>query len=90
MFVSSPTSSSLILKSIRQSLIEGAINTVNRRLCNYTPNQPNTFTAWLEICDPFDVDMRVNAMNNTFTHVIKQILFRLNGCLNYAKKLSGL
>ena len=50
-FVSSPTTSSLILKSIRQRLIEGTINTVNRSLCNYTRNQPNTFTACLEICD---------------------------------------
>ena len=32
--VSSPTTSSLILKSIRQRLIEGTINTVNRSLCN--------------------------------------------------------
>ena len=48
MFVSSPTTSSLILKSIRQRLIEGTINAVNRSLCNYTRNQPNTFTAWLE------------------------------------------
>ena len=46
--------SSLILKSIRQRLIEGTINTVNRSLCNYTRNQPNTFTAWLEICDRFN------------------------------------
>jgi len=49
--VSSPTISSLILKSIRQRLIEG---TVNRSLCNYTRNQSNTFTAWLEICDRFN------------------------------------
>ena len=54
MFVSSPTTSSIILKSIRQRLIEGTINTVNRSLCNYTRNQPNTFTAWLEICDRFN------------------------------------
>ena len=53
MFVSSPTSSLLISKSIRQPLIEGTINTVNRSLCNYARNQPNTFTAWLEICDKF-------------------------------------
>ena len=37
--VSSQTTSSLILKSIRQRLIEGTINTVNRSLCNYTRNQ---------------------------------------------------
>ena len=74
MFVSSPTSSSLILKSIRQRLIEGTINIVNRSLCNYTRNQPNTSTAWLEICGSTDFDdMRVNAMNNTSTHVIKKI-----------------
>ena len=54
MFVSLPTASSLILKSIRQRLIEGIINKVNRSLCNYTRNQPNTFTAWLEICDRFN------------------------------------
>ena len=54
MFVSLPTTSSLILKSIRQRLIEGTINTVNRSLCNYTRNQPYTFTAWLEICDQFN------------------------------------
>ena len=54
MFDSSPTTSSLIFKSIRQLLIEGTINTVNRSLCNYTRNQPNTFTAWLEICNRFN------------------------------------
>ena len=54
MSVSSPTISSLIFKSIRQRLIEGTINTVNRSLCNYKCNQPNTFTAWLEICDRFN------------------------------------
>ena len=53
-FVSSPTTSSLILKSIRQCLIEGTINTVKRSLRNYTRNQPNTLTAWLEICDRFN------------------------------------
>ena len=75
MFVSSPTTSSLILKWIRQRLIKDAINIINRSLCNYTRNQANTFIAWLEICDRFNelVDMRVNAMNNTSTHVIKQI-----------------
>ena len=52
--VSSLTTSSLNLKSIRQRLIEGTINTVNRSLCNYTRNQSNTFTAWLEICDRFN------------------------------------
>ena len=44
----------LNLKSICQRLIEGTINTVNRSLCNYTRNQSNTFTAWLEICDRFN------------------------------------
>ena len=78
MFVSSPTTSSLILKSIRQRLIEGTINTVNRSLCNYTRNQPNTFTHLprglkFAIGSTDFVDMRVNAMNNTSTHVIKQI-----------------
>ena len=52
--VSSPTTSSLILNSIRQRLTEGTINTVNRSLCNYKRNQSNTFTAWLEICDRFN------------------------------------
>ena len=52
--VSSPTTSSLILKSIRQRLIEGTINTVNRSLCNYTRNQSDTFTTWLEIWDRFN------------------------------------
>ena len=54
MFVSSPTTSSLILKSIRQRLIEGTINTVNRSMCNYTRNEPNIFSGWLEICDRFN------------------------------------
>ena len=54
-FVSSPSTNSLILKSIRQRLIEGTVNTVNRSLCNYTRNQPNTFTVWLKICDRFNV-----------------------------------
>ena len=54
MFVSSPTTSSLILKSIRQRLIEGTINIGNRSLCNSTRNQLNIFTAWLEICDRFN------------------------------------
>ena len=44
MFVSSPTTSSLILKWIRQRLIKDAINIINRSLCNYTRNQANTFT----------------------------------------------
>ena len=79
--VSSLTTSSLILKSIRQRLIVGTNNTVNRSLCNYTRNQSNTFTAWLEICDRFNglcstlldfVDMRVNTLKNTSPHVIKQ------------------
>ena len=54
MFFSSPTTSSLILKSIRERLIEDTVNTVSRNLCNYTRNHPNTFTAWLEICDRFN------------------------------------
>ena len=52
--VSSPPTSSLSLKSIRQRLIVDTINTVNRSLCNYTRNQSHTFTAWLEICDRFN------------------------------------
>ena len=78
MFVSSSTISSLILESIRQRLIEDTINTVNRSLCNSTRNQPNTFTHLprglkFAIGSTDFVDMRVNAMNNTSTHVIKQI-----------------
>ena len=92
-FVSWPSSSSLILKSIRQRLIEGTINTVNRSLCNYTRNQPNTFTAWLKICDRFNglcwyasecneqhfcARNQTNILNKNCPKMIKYSLFKVS------------
>ena len=75
MFVSSPTSSSPILKSIRQRLIEGTINTVNKVCATTHAIKQIHLPRGLKfaIGSKDFVDMRQNAMNNTSTHVIKQI-----------------
>ena len=75
MFVSSPTTSSPILKLIRQRLIEGTINTINKVCATARPINQIHLPRGLKfaIGSTDFVDMRENAMNNTSTHVMKQI-----------------